>query len=320
MLTLYKEEEQTQIRGNIQTFLEESTQREGYDIWMVLEVARDEEIAFFLGQYETAWYYLFDDEEEALQESGAVAFRLNDLPETFSWIARHWGKGWFSFFVTNHTPQEVVSHLSSLCYLQTEQKRYLFRYYDPVTFASWIGGLKEVDRIDEALGIFLEVYVESTLPHILMQYTIKKKSYRRHALDLHQSLNGFARPLPKKTATVPLSSGVWLMEQKEYEYLAPVPLNAFKIKLCKTLTERYALLSSHTLAEVYDIIDTQTARAVKHGIRRKYLLAQFIEICFEYQDFWDKYQTNIEKVLVSTTLSEVDKIETIIEAATRSKE
>lgn len=320
MLTLYTKEEQIRIKKSIKQLLEMLMQTEDEDIWMILESARDEEVKFFLGQYETAFHYLFNDEDEALQEAGAVALCLNDLPQTFEWIAEHWGKNWFSFFVTRRNPKEVIAHLSTLCYLQAEEKRYLFRYYDPVTFTSWIKGLKEIKRVDEALGVFSEVYVESPLPHILTEYTMEHHGYSQHDIDLKENLQGFVRPLPKETAASPLDTGVWQMGQAEYASLAPVSLNAFKIKLCKELAKRYDLLASHTLTEVYVIINTQTARALKHGITQKHLIAQYVTMVFAYPAFWERYQENIEKVLSAETLNPTDKIETILVAAEKEKE
>ncbi len=313
MLTLYKEEEQTTVKENVKRFLESMLKRENHSTWIVLEATRDEEIKFFLGQYEDGCHYLFNDDDEELQEAGAVALCLQDVPEALAWITEHWGKNWFGFFVTEHDTAQVIAHMSSLCYLSSHDKMYLFRYYEPVTFTCWIGGLKEVKRVNEALGLFCEVYVETPLPHMLMQYTIDSNSYKQRTINLQNNLQGFALPLSKEIMEMPSLDGCWYMGQREYEYLAPVSLNAFKIKLCRVLVEEYALLDTYTLTEVYTIINTEVARATKYDIREKHLVAQLIHIYFENQAFWHTYATNIQSILSQTDMSAVDRIESIFE-------
>jgi len=269
-----------------------------------------------LDEYEEVSHYLFKDDDEQLQEAGAVALCLNDAPKALDWIATHWGKNWFSFFVTSHESQQVISHLSSLCYLSNSEKIHLFRYYDPVTFTCWVGGLKEQERIEEALGIFLEVYVETPLPHIFIQYTFDKNTLLSKEIDLQNNLKNFSFPLLPSAEEKPYTplNGNWLLEQKEYESLAPVSLNAFKIKLCKTLTQEHKLLEKLSLIEIYSIINTEVTRATRHGITQKHLLAHFVNISFEYEVFWKENQPFIQKTLEQNELGEVDKIEVLLEA------
>ena len=320
MLTLYKEKEQTTIKKNIKVFLESMQEREEYTAWIVLEPSRDEEIKFFLGQHENICHYLFNDDDEELQEAGAVALCLRDVPKVLAWIIEHWGKNWFSFFVTKYDTEEVIAHMSSLCYLSSHDKMYLFRYYEPVTFVCWVRGLNEVKRIDEALGLFSKVYVETPLPHMIIQYTFYDNAPIKQTIDLEDKLQGFSLPLPRKALDITaLLEGCWYMGQKEYEYLAPVSLNTFKIKLCKNLAEEYELLNTYTLTEVYTIISTEVARATKYGIVQKHLLAHFVNIRFEYPEFWKEYGENIEKVLSSNGSSSVDKMEKISEAVNSTR-
>ena len=108
--------------------------------------------------------------------------------------------------------------------------------------------------------------------------------------------------------------GRWLMEEKEYEYLASVSLNAFKIKLCKTLTQEHKLLEKHSLMEVYSIINEEISRATKYGITQKHLLAHFVNIYFEHEAFWKGNQPFIQEALEQRELDEIDKIEVLLEA------
>ena len=313
MLTLYKEEEQTIIKENVKRFLKSMLERENHSVWIVLEATRDEAIKFFLGQYEDVCHYLFNDDDETLQEAGAAAFCLQDISEAIEWISEHWGKGWFGFFVTEHDTAQVIAHMSCLCYLSSRDKMYLFRYYEPVTFTCWIGGLQEVKRVDEALGLFGEVYVETPLPHILMQYTIEANSCKQHTIDLQNNLEGFALPLYREITQIPSLDGCWYMEQREYECLAPVSLNAFKTKLCKELIGTYNLLESYSLTQVYHIVNTETARAVKQGILQKDALAYFVNIYFEHPGFWKRWYNDVEKILQQTQIDEVERIEMVLE-------
>jgi hypothetical protein len=314
MLTLYKKEEQSTIKKSIKLFLESMLKRQEYTTWIVLEPSRDEEIKFFIDQYEDVCHYLFNDDDEELQEAGAVALCLNEIPEVIAWITEHWGKNWFNFFVTKYDTVQVIAHMSSLCYLSSNEKMYLFRYYEPVTFACWVSGLKEVKRVDEALGLFSEVYVETPLPHMLMQYAFNDNIYKQYAINLEENLKGFSLPLPKEEVAFDSLDGHWYMGQKEYEFLTPVSLNAFKIKLCKNLLQEYHLLDTYTLTEVYSIINKEVARATRYGIIEKHLLAQFVKIRFAYPEFWKEYEANIEKTLSFTNASSVDRMEKILEA------
>jgi len=314
MLTLYKEEEQTIIKENVKLFLESMIERQDDRAWIVLESVRDEEIKFFLGQHEDHCHYLFNDDDVELQEAGAVALCLHNVPEALEWISTHWGKNWFSFFVTKYDVEQVITHLSSLCYLSSNDKMYLFRYYEPATFACWVSGLKEAKRVDEALGLFSEVYVETPLPHMLMQYSFYDNAHIKQAIDLQDNLKGLSLPLPKYDVIFSSLEGCWYMGQKEYEFLAPVALNTFKIKLCKNLAEEHSLLDKYTLTEVYTIINTEVARATKYGMKRKDTLAYFVNIRFEHEDFWNTYQSETERILQKTELDEVDRIEVILKA------
>lgn len=321
MLTLYKDTEQVTIKKNIKQFLEAMLERENACVWIVLESSRDNTIKFFLEEYEEQSHYLFRDDDEQLQEAGAVALCLNDVPKALEWIATHWGKNWFSFFVTNHDAQQVISHLSSLCYLSNKEKIHLFRYYDPVTFACWIGGLKEQKRIDEALGIFSEVYAETPLPDSLMQYVFDDNTLISKEIDLQKDLKDFSFLSLSSVEEKPYSSldGSWLLEQKEYDYLASVSFNTFKIKLCKTLIQDHKLLENLSLMEVYNIINREVARATRHGITQKHLLAHFVNIYFEHEDFWKKNQPFIQETLEQRELGEADKIEVLLEAMSDEK-
>ena len=320
MLTLYKDEQQTTIRENIETFLTSMLERDNYHTWVVLEIARDEEIKLFLSLHEENLHYLFNDDDEALQDVGAVAFCLRDIPEALEWIVTHWGKNWFSFFLTEYEVEEVVEHMSSLCYLSSHGKRYLFRYYDPVTFSCWVSALGEVERVDKALGFFSEVYVETPLPHMLMQYAFDDNTYKQYAIDLQENLKGLSLPLAREEGQHSSLDGCWYMNQKEYEYLAPVSLNAFKIKLCKNLLQEYDLLDTYTLTEVYNIISTEVARAIKYGIEQKHLLAHFVNIYFEYPEFWKKNQNMIQETIEKIKMDEVDRMEIILKAVSEFDE
>ena len=318
MLPLYKEEEQSTIKENVKLFLKSMLERENTNTWIVLEPSRDEDIKFFLGQHEDTCHYLFNDDDEELQEAGAIAICLNEIPELVEWITEHWGKSWFSFFISQYNTQEVISHMSNLCYLSSNDKMYLFRYYEPVTFACWVRGLKAVKRVDEALELFSEVYVETPLPHMLMQYTFYDNAPTQQSIDLQDKLQGFSLPLPKDEIDSRTSlNGCWYMGQKEYGFLHPVSLHAFKIKLCKELVQMYDLLDKYTLTEVYMIINAEVARATKYGITEKHLLAHFVNIYFEYPEFWEQYEKNIEKVLSVTGSSSVDRMEKILEAVAK---
>jgi len=312
MLTLYKDKQQTTISNNITDLMVNMLERDHFLTWLILEPARDEEIKYFLSEHEEVLYYLFDD--ESLQEVGAVAICLQDLPEAVEWIAKHWGKNWFSFFVTKHDIVEVIKHMSSLCYLSSHNKMYLFRYYEPVTFSCWVNALKEVKRVDEALGVFSEIYVETPLPHLLMQYILHDDMYTQQTIDLEDGLKGLSFSLSHREVYSPLLDNCWYMRQKEYEYLSPVSLYAFKIKLCKNLVETYHLLDRYTLTEVYTIINNEVSRAMKHSIVQKYLLAHFVNIYFEYPSFWKKSQHMIQKTLEKIEMDEVDRMEIILQA------
>jgi len=318
MLTLYKEKEQVTIKENVKRFLDSIVERDAYSTWIVLEPLRDEEIQFFLGQHEDVCHYLFRDVEETLQEAGAVLLCLQDAPEVLEWIVAHWGKNWFSFFVSKYDVEEVISHMSSLCYLSSNDKMYLFRFYEPVTFACWASGLKAVERVDEALGLFSEVYVETPLAHMLMQNTFHNNTPINQTIDLQDNLKGFSLPLAKDVVKFTRLDGCWYMGQKEYEHLAPVSLNAFKIKLCKNLVEMYTLLDTYTLTEVYTMINTAVERARKYGMSRKDVLAYFVNIRFENEAFWHTYQNEIERILQKTDVDEVDRLEIILKAVSEA--
>jgi len=110
------------------------------------------------------------------------------------------------------------------------------------------------------------------------------------------------------------------MTQKEFEYLEPVSLNAFKIKLCKNFIVKYDLLEKYTVTDVFITINTEIEKATKYGILEKYLLVQFVNIYFEYETFWQEYSDDIERIISSSDISNVDKMEIILEALDKSKE
>ena len=318
MLSFYNETEQTCIRENLQTVLAHITGRENGTVWMVLETVRDKETNSFLVMHEVERKRLFRDDDEELREAGASALCIDDIPEASEWIAAHWGESRFSFFTTRHDKEDVVEHMSSLCYLAGGEKIYLFRYYDPVTFACWAEGLKESGRVYEALGIFDEIYLETPLPHILKRYTIHDNGYTQSTIDLKNSLKGFDSATPKEGPPQKPLHGCWKMEEAEYDSLSPVSLNAFKIKLCKMLLDTHGLPDGHSLGEVCDRIDTEIERAVKYGMERKDTLAYFINICFEYPLIWSRCNHEIEEILQKSDIDETERLEMILKKVSKS--
>ncbi len=315
MLDYYSDKEKGQVESNLLTFLEEANRVEGNYLWVILEVLANESFKKFIEEYEESAYPLFDTLAEPLAQKGAFAIAIHETPQLLELVTSMWGGEYFCIFSTPFEKEDLLSHFKSLAIAKREDRSYIFRFYDPATMLSWVQGLEDDRRVQEALGIFPAIYVETAQPHLIMQCNISE-----HGIDI-ESINLIDKSpkAPSKhgcKSAYPLYSP-WQMSERELQALSVVAYKNFKAKLCRTLPGEYPHLRGEALIKLYRHIDGILNEAIKHGIKRKDVLAHLADTAFRYEEFWFRYRDRIEQILAMPDIDETERVEYILSAARR---
>ncbi len=319
MLSLYKKDEQDEIKKEAEKFLESilDKKNKATKVWVILEYLKDKKIKFFIDSYEEYCYEIFKEVNEEWREKGAFAVCLSDHPKVSEFIIENWGNSFFSFFISSLPNDSVVEHFSSISLLKEDNKSFIFRFYDTLTFSNWIFGLEETNRVNEALGIFTTIYTESFYPNIVTKYILDDDGVTISNMDLLNMLDNIPQVKNNKLSYVNLGS-YWDISSKEKEHLAPVPIESFKRNVCRIYIKKYSLLEKHKLEQIYEIVSNNVALAMGYGLKRKDVIASFVEIYFSNFKFWDTQKSNMKKIFTSNDLTEVEKVEEVLALAEQS--
>jgi len=316
----YSKDKQKKIKKSLQSILHTINLNKNLNMWIIVEPLRDTAIINMLRDIKSNHTFIFNKENNIFKKVGAVAISINNNPQMIQWVINNWGNQWFTIFVSSLNSIDTITHMSNLAHVTIDNKgdtTYIFRYYNPIIFSSWLEGLIKEKNYTQALTPFTEILTEGNFPHVLKSFEIES-NMKVKEYDLRKSIT--YSNLKNKNIKNMFLKKTWAMKAYEYASLSKASINAFKIKLCKTLLRDYDLLDIYTLEEVYNIISTEVARAVKYGIERKYLLAHFVNIYFEYPEFWKKNQNMIQETIKKTKMDEVDRMEIILKAVSKFNE
>lgn len=312
MNKLFTSEQSTIMKTSIQAILNKLIVQKRFNVWIILEVAKDDLLAEAV-QKSNERHYLLEEQSFEVNSYGPVAICINTKSELHSFILDNWGKKWFSIFATNIDKSSLLPHLRNLVYIQgNEDETTLFRFYEPAVIGCWIDGLEKAKKYNDIFGIFEAIYVEDILTNQIIEFLNKDLNVHKQYIDLLNFNPAKLLSLPRDEYFLKVQNDNWQMSIDEKNALENVPMIYLETQILDALLEDN-LQGTNTESQLYELIKKYALLAISYQIEEQYLIYSFVKTHIQYEQICLENKLSFKSFLEDSNISSDEKIELFID-------